>query len=99
VNTDESRSVRSPWVWRGFLFMSLIALGFVITLVQAHDTLYAAAWGLITLGWFATSMWLWRKHTRYDDAAWQAEQSRQSRQSRQRGGKGPGRVVRGGHVA
>ena len=69
---DGSRSVRSPWVWRGFLFMSLIALGLCISLVSAHKPLFAVAWALIAAGWFAISMWLWRKHVRDDDEAYAA---------------------------
>jgi hypothetical protein len=64
---DGSRSVESPWVWRGFLFMSLIALGLCLTLVSGGQMLLAAAWGFITLGWLATSMWLWRRHIRAMD--------------------------------
>jgi hypothetical protein len=66
---DGSRSVQSPFVWRAFLFMSLIALGLCLVLASSGKTVYAAAWGLITAGWFVTSMWLWRKHIRDDDEA------------------------------
>jgi hypothetical protein len=69
---DGSRSVQSPWVWRGFLFMSLIAIGLCLTLVSAGDRLYATAWGVIAAGWFALSMWLWRRHVLDDDQAWSA---------------------------
>lgn len=70
---DGSRSVQSPWVWRGFLFMSFIALGFCITFAMGDQLFYAAAWGCITAGWFAISMWLWRRHVR-DDDEWYARQ-------------------------
>jgi hypothetical protein len=65
---DGSRSVESPWVWRGFLFMSLIALGLCLTFVAGGQIVFAAAWAFITLGWLTTSMWLWRKHIRAMDA-------------------------------
>jgi len=71
---DGSRSVSSPWVWRAFFFMSLIAFGLVINFALGGLMLYAAAWLVITLGWFAISMWLWRRHVREDDLAWQARQ-------------------------
>ncbi|MCW2522816.1 MAG: hypothetical protein JWO63_1151 [Frankiales bacterium] len=66
---DGSRSVQSPFVWRGFLFMSLIGLGLSITLFSAGNALFGAAWALITIGWFTTAMWLWKKHLRDDEAA------------------------------
>jgi len=69
---DGSRSVESPWVWRGFLFLAFIALGLCLTFVMGGQSMFAVAWAVITAGWFATSMWLWRKHVRADDAAWQA---------------------------
>jgi len=71
---DGSRSVDSPWVWRGFLFMTFIALGLCLTFAMGGQRMFALAWAVITAGWFATSMWLWRKHVRADDAAWQARQ-------------------------
>jgi hypothetical protein len=63
---DGSRSVQSPWVWRGFAFMSLLALGLCIGLFAAGHTGFAAAWAVITLGWFSVAMWLWRQHVRDD---------------------------------
>jgi hypothetical protein len=69
---DGSRSVQSPWVWRGFVFMSLIALGLCIAFISGRQTVYAVAWGVIAAGWFTIAMWLWRKHIRDDDEAWQA---------------------------
>jgi hypothetical protein len=80
---DGSRSVQSPWVWRGFLFMSLIALGFCITFAVGGQLFYGGAWGFITVGWFSISMWLWRKHIRDDDEVWQASQ-RAARASKKR---------------
>ncbi len=80
---DGSRSVQSPWVWRGFLFMSIVALGFCLVFAVGHQVFYAVAWGFITAGWFGISMWLWRKHIRDDEATWQASQGR----ARQSGGR------------
>jgi hypothetical protein len=61
---DGSRSTQSVWVWRAFFFMSLIALGLSLTFASGGRTFFAAAWGVIAAGWFAISMWLWRKHVR-----------------------------------
>jgi hypothetical protein len=64
-NVQESRSVRNPWVWRGILMLALLAVGVAITLAGNHDGTLAVLWLVIAAGWFATSMWLWRQHTRY----------------------------------
>jgi hypothetical protein len=69
---DGSRSVQSPWVWRGFVFMSFIAFGLCLTFAVGGQFFYATSWGAITAGWFGIAMWLWRKHVRDDDIAWQA---------------------------
>jgi hypothetical protein len=63
-SVQDSRSVRSVWVWRGFLIMSLVALGVVIILAGNGKTGFAIAWAVIAAGWFATAMWLWRQHAR-----------------------------------
>ena len=63
---EESRSVRSVWVWRAFLLMSLVAVGIVIIFATNGKTTYAALWGVIAAGWFATSMFLWKKHNDMD---------------------------------
>jgi hypothetical protein len=63
-SVQDSRSVRSVWVWRAFLLMSLVALGVVIILAGNGKTGFAIAWGVIAAGWFATAMWLWRQHSR-----------------------------------
>ena len=68
---DGSRSVQSPWVWRGFLFMSLIAGGLCLSFAGNGWTFFAVSWGVITVGWFAISMWLWRKHVRDDNTAYE----------------------------
>jgi hypothetical protein len=71
---DGSRSVKSPWVWRGFAFMSLVAFGLFLGFVTGgHHTVLAVAWGFIAVGWFTIAMWLWRKHIR-DDDEWYARQ-------------------------
>jgi hypothetical protein len=66
---DGTRSVQSPFVWRLFVFMSLVAFGLCITFAAGGRLFYAASWGVITAGWFGIGMWLWRKHLRDDDAA------------------------------
>jgi hypothetical protein len=64
---DGSRSVQSPWVWRGFAFLSFIAFGLCLVFAVGGRMFYAVAWAIITVGWFSISMWLWRKHVRDDD--------------------------------
>jgi len=59
----DSRSVRTPWVWRGFLLMSLVAAGIAIVLAGNGAATFAALWGVIAAGWFGISMWLWRMHS------------------------------------
>jgi hypothetical protein len=44
--------------------MSFVALGVVIILAGNGKTGFAVAWGIIAVGWFAISMWLWRQHAR-----------------------------------
>ena len=61
----ESRSVRTPWVWRGFFMLTLFGIGVAIILAGNHHGTFALLWLVISAGWFATSMWLWRQHTRY----------------------------------
>jgi hypothetical protein len=61
---DGTRAAQSPWVWRGHLMMSLIALGICLTFAVGHNVVFAAAWGVITVGWFGISMWVWRRHLR-----------------------------------
>ena len=65
-SVQESRAVRTPWVWRGFLMLSMLAVGIAIILDGNGKTDLAIAWVVIACGWFATSMWLWRQHRRYD---------------------------------
>ena len=69
---DGSRSVQSPFVWRMFVFMSLIALGLGIFLLEVGTTTFAALWLVIALGWFAVGMVLWRRHIKDDDRAYAA---------------------------
>ena len=61
-DVNESRSVRSVWVWRGFLMMALVAVGIAILLANNHYTSMAILWGVIAAGWFGISMFLWKKH-------------------------------------
>jgi hypothetical protein len=61
---DGSRSVESVWVWRGFLLLSLVALGLCIAFAAGGQLFYAVAWAVIAAGWFTVSMWLWRQHLR-----------------------------------
>ena len=61
---EESSSVRSVWIWRAFLLLSLVAVGIVIIFATNGKTGYAAAWGVIAAGWFAISMWLWNQHNK-----------------------------------
>jgi hypothetical protein len=66
-DVSESRSVKSGWIWRGFLMLALFALGITIVLFglgHRYQT-FAILWAIITVGWFGISMWLWRKHTQY----------------------------------
>lgn len=70
---DGTRSVQSPWVWRGFLFMSFVAFGLFLTFAVGGRMFYAVSWGLITAAWFTISMWLWRRHVK-DDNEWRARQ-------------------------
>jgi hypothetical protein len=65
---DGSRSVQSPWVWRGLFLMSLIALGLCLTVLTGHHYTYAVLWGVIAAGWFGFSMYLWRQHVNYMDS-------------------------------
>lgn len=62
---NDSRSIRTGWVWRGFLVLSLIAVGVAIIMEANHHGTFAALWVVIAAGWFGISMWLWRMHSRY----------------------------------
>lgn len=62
---QESRSVRSGWIWRGFLMLTLLAVGVAIIMAGNHHSTLAILWGVIAVGWFAIAMWLWRQHNRY----------------------------------
>lgn len=64
-DVTSSRSVQTPWVWRGFLLMSLVAVGITIVLAGNGDGTFAVLWGVVAAGWFAISMWLWRMHTQF----------------------------------
>jgi len=62
---SQSRSVRSGWVWRGIMVLSLMALGVAIILAGNHQSLLAVFWVVIAAGWFSVSVWVWRMHARY----------------------------------
>ncbi len=62
---EESRSVRSGWIWRGFLMLAMLAVGVAIIMAGNHHPTLAILWGVIAIGWFGFSMWLWRKHAGY----------------------------------
>jgi hypothetical protein len=72
---DGSRSVQSPWVWRGFAMMSLVALGLCLVFAVGHQVYFAISWGTITAGWFGFAMWLWRKHIKYEDAVYESDRN------------------------
>ncbi len=76
---SESRSVRSVWVWRGFLMMSLIAAGITIILASNGATNFAVMWGVITAGWFGIAMYLWRLHSKAEEEEYEREQALKKR--------------------
>lgn len=43
--------------------MALIFLGAAIILAGNHMGTLAILWVVIAIGWFGTSMWLWRQHS------------------------------------
>ena len=49
-------SVRSPWVWRAFFVLSLVALGVGIIFAGNGKTSLAILWVVIAVGWFAFAM-------------------------------------------
>ena len=61
-DVSQSRSVQTPWVWRGMLMMSMLAVGVALVMLGNGLSTLAALWGVIAVGWFAISMWLWKKH-------------------------------------
>ena len=65
-SAQDSWTVRSGWGWRAFLVMALMFLGAAIILAGNHMGTLAILWVVIAVGWFATSMWLWRQHSRRD---------------------------------
>jgi hypothetical protein len=64
-DVGESWTVRSGWGWRAFFMMALVAIGVAIILAGNGAGTFGILWLVIAAGWFATSMWVWRKHTRY----------------------------------
>jgi len=67
-SVPESRAVRSVWVWRGFLMMSLVAFGVALILAGNGLGTFALLWVVIGAGWFGISMWLWRMHLRWENS-------------------------------
>jgi hypothetical protein len=64
-SVQDSRSVRSPWVWRAFVIMALVAVGIDIALAgSGARAFYLVAWGIIAAGWMAIGLWLWRQHNK-----------------------------------
>jgi hypothetical protein len=63
---EESRFVRSAWVWRLFLMLSLVAIGAAIIFAGNGLTMDAILWGVIAVGWMAFAVGLWRKHAQFD---------------------------------
>ena len=74
---DGTRSVQSPWVWRGLLLFSIVAGGICLSLATAGKPLLAGAWAFIAVGWFSVSMWVWRRHAKYNDEVWAASSASQ----------------------
>lgn len=74
-DVNQSRSVRSVWVWRGFLLMALVAAGIAILLAGNGATTFAIMWGVIAAGWFAIAMWLWRMHSTMEEQEFRRLQS------------------------
>jgi hypothetical protein len=62
--SDDSRSVRSPWVWRGFAAMALVALGLLLTFALDGRTGFAVAWAVIFVAWGGVAALLFRRHVR-----------------------------------
>ncbi len=60
--SPRSAQVQSPWAWRGFLFMALIALGLAIGFWSGGRDVFGAAWTVISGAWLAVAMRLWRRH-------------------------------------
>lgn len=46
------------------MLMSLVAIGIALILAGNGYGTFAILWGVIALGWFGVSMWLWRMHIR-----------------------------------
>jgi hypothetical protein len=68
-SVPDSRSVRSPWVWRAFVVMALVAAGIDIVVAgNGVRTFFVVAWAIIAAGWFAIGMWLWRQHNKLYDS-------------------------------
>jgi len=64
-DVEQSKHIRSGWVWRGFFMLTLLAIGVSIIMFGNHQSTLGILWLVIAGGWFTASMWLWRKHTRW----------------------------------
>ena len=59
---DDSKFVRSVWVWRTFLGLAMVALGVAIIFAGNGKGTIAILWVVIAVGWAAFAMGLWRRH-------------------------------------
>jgi hypothetical protein len=64
---EDSRFVRSVWVWRAFLLLSLVGVGVAIIFATNGKTTDAILWLVIAGGWFLFAMGLWHKHNKLDN--------------------------------
>jgi hypothetical protein len=63
---DDSRFVRSVWVWRAFLLLAVLAVGVAIIFAGNGLAVDAVLWLVIAAGWFAFAMGLWHRHNKLD---------------------------------
>jgi hypothetical protein len=75
----QSRSVRSVWIWRGFLLLSLVAAGITIVFASNGVTNFAIMWGVITAGWFGIARYLWRLHSQVEEEEYGRQQALKKR--------------------
>ncbi|HWE56367.1 MAG TPA: hypothetical protein VG435_12705 [Acidimicrobiales bacterium] len=65
---DQSRIVKSPWGWRAVFIMALLEIGVALIMSGNHHATLAVFWLVISAGWVAGSIGLWRKHRKYMDS-------------------------------
>ena len=58
----------SRWGWRTLAVLSMVALGLCITFFGDGHSGYGVVWAIITLGWGALTLMLWRRHLAEDAA-------------------------------